>query len=62
MINKEWIKLYKENFLYDEIINKIEQDYKNYSYKRIKSELDNIIKYKIGQIKFDNIVDFQFSH
>jgi len=51
LINKEWIKLYKENFLYDEIINKIEQDYKNYSYKRIKSELDNIIKYKIGQIK-----------
>ena len=51
LINKEWIKLYKQNFLYDEIINKIQQEYKNYSYKRIKTELDNIIKYKIGQIK-----------
>ena len=51
LINKEWLKLYKENFLYDEIINKVNEELKTYSYKKIKAELDSKIKYKIGQIK-----------
>ena len=51
LINKEWLKLYKENFLYDKIISKIDEEFKEYSYRRIKTELNNIVKDKIGQIK-----------
>ena len=51
LISKEWLKSYKENFLYGQIISKIDEELKSHSYKRIKTELDSIIKDKIGQIK-----------
>ena len=51
LISKEWLKSYKENFLYGQIISKIDEELKSHTYKRIKTELDSIIKDKIGQIK-----------
>ena len=51
LISKDWLKLYKQQFLYDQIISKIDEELKTHSYKRIKTELDSIIKDKIGQIK-----------
>ena len=51
LISKEWLKSYKENFLYDQIINKLDEEIKSHSYKRIKTELNSIIKDKIGQVK-----------
>ena len=65
LINKQWLTNYKNEFLYDNIIRKINQETKDYSYKRIKTELNEIIKNKIGQIKLygnseipDNLKDF----
>ena len=53
LINKEWLKEYKDFFLYDFVEKKIEYEYKNknYSYNRIKHSLNNIVKKKFGQIK-----------
>ena len=51
LINKDWLKDYKEYFLYNDIINKFKKKLENYPYKRIKAELDDIIKNEIGQIK-----------
>jgi len=53
LINKEWLKEYKEFFLYDFVEKKIESEYKNknYSYNRIKHSLNNIVKKKLGQIR-----------
>ena len=51
LISKEWLKSYKENFLYGQIISKIDEELKSHTYKRIKTEVDSIIKDKIGQIK-----------
>ena len=51
LINKEWLNEYKEYFLYDNIIKKLGKEFNNYSYKRMKTELDAIIKDKIGQIR-----------
>ena len=50
LINKDWLKDYKEYFLYDFIIKKLDEKYQNYSYEKIKVELDNISKNEIGQI------------
>ena len=54
LINKDWLEDYKSYFLYNDIIQKLEKtdkDFKKkYSYKRIKAELDDIVKNKIGQI------------
>jgi len=54
LINKEWLKEYKEFFLYDYVIKKIEEDPElndsKYSYKNIKYNLDNIVNTKIRQI------------
>lgn len=53
LINKEWLKKYKESFLYDNVIGKLDKDLRNDSYKKIKTELDDIVKNKIGQIKLN---------
>ena len=65
LINKAWLHEYKSYFLYDTIIRKLEKYFKDYSYKRIKTEMDEIVKDKIGQIKLfgdsnipDNLKDF----
>ena len=54
LINKDWLKEYKEFFLYDLIIKKIEEDPElkdpKYSYKNVKYNLDNIVNKKIRQI------------
>ena len=54
LINKDWLKEYKEFFLYDFVIKKIEEDPElndpKYSYKNIKYNLDNIVNKKIPQI------------
>ena len=54
LINSDWLKEYKEYFLYDQIMKKLDEKYYNYSYKRIKCELDKIIKNEIGQIILNN--------
>ena len=59
MINKDWLKLYKENFLYEYIISKIEDEFKTFSYKKIIAELNDIIKDKIGQIKLYNTSEIE---
>ena len=53
LINNEWLKEYKEFFLFDFVEKKIESEYKNknYSYNRIKHNLNNIVKNNLGQIK-----------
>ena len=53
MINNEWLKEYKEFFLFDFVEKKIESEYKNknYSYNRIKHNLNNIVKQNLGQIR-----------
>ena len=61
LINKEWIEEYKQFFLYDEVIDKLENIIKdntnehniNYSYKKAKYNLNDII-YNIGQIRLYN--------
>ena len=53
LINKEWLKKYKESFLYDNVIGKLDKDLQKDSYKKIKTELDDIVKNKIGQIKLN---------
>ena len=50
LINKNWLKEYKEYFLYDLIIKKLDEKYENYSYEKIKFNLDNLSKNEIGQI------------
>ena len=54
LINKDWLKEYKEFFLYDFVIKKIEEDPElkdpKYSYKNIIYNLDNIVNKKIPQI------------
>ena len=50
LIDKDWLKEYQEFFLYEQIKTKLEVRYQNYSYKRIKCELDNISRNEIGQI------------
>ena len=50
LINKDWLKDYKEYFLYDFIIKKLDEKYQNYSYEKIRVDLDNISKNEIGQI------------
>ena len=54
LINKDWLKEYKEFFLYDFVIKKIEEDPElndpKYSYKNIKYNLENIVNKKIRQI------------
>ena len=49
LINNEWLKEYKEFFLYDFVEKKIEFEYKNknYSYNRIKHSLEDTEKKKI---------------
>ena len=54
LINKDWLKKYKDYFLFDQIKKKIELKYQNYSYKRIKCELDNISRNEIGRIMLYN--------
>ena len=53
LINKKWLKEYKEFFLYDFFEKKIESEYKNknYSYNRIKHNLNNIVKKNLKQIR-----------
>jgi len=53
LINKKWLKEYKEFFLYDFFAKKIESEYKNknYSYNRIKHNLNNIVKKNLKQIR-----------
>ena len=50
LINKNWLKKYKDYFLHDFIIKKLDEKYENYSYEKIKFDLDNISKNEIGQI------------
>ena len=59
LISRQWLKLYKENFLYDKIISKIDEEFKDYTYKRIKTELNSIVKDKIGQIKLYNCSEIE---
>ena len=51
LINKDWLDEYKEFFSYDNVIKKIKNNLKDYSYQKIKIELNDIVKRKIGQIK-----------
>jgi hypothetical protein len=52
LINSKWLKEYKEYFLYETIIKKLNKfKYKDYSYNRIKIEFNNISKQDIGQIQ-----------
>ena len=51
LINSSWLNEYKEFFSYDIIKKKLDKKYKDYSYNRIKTELNNISKKDIGQIK-----------
>ena len=53
LINKKWLKEYKEFFLYDFFEKKIESEYKNknYSYNRIKQSLNNIVKKYLNQMR-----------
>jgi len=51
LINSNWLNEYKEFFSYDVIKKKLDKKYKDYSYNRIKTELNNISKKDIGQIK-----------
>ena len=54
LINKDWLNEYKSYFLYDTIIRKLDKNFKDYSYKRIKTEINDIAKDKIRQIKLFN--------
>ena len=56
LINNEWLKEYKKFFLYDFVEKKIESEYKNknYSFKRIKHSLNNIVQKNLGQIRLYN--------
>ena len=56
LINKDWLNEYKEFFMYNIIKGKIEKTLKNknYSYSKIKMELNNIINEEIGQIRLYN--------
>ena len=64
LINSSWLNEYKEFFSYDMIKKKLDKKFKDYSYNRIKTELNDISKKAIGQIKLygestvsDNIRD-----
>jgi hypothetical protein len=50
LINSNWLKEYKDYFLYDTIAKKLKK-YNNYTYNRIKAELNYISKIEIGQIQ-----------
>ena len=52
LIKSKWLKEYKEHFLYDKISKIISDEFsnKNFTYKKIKYFLNDIIKSKIGQI------------
>ena len=56
LINNEWMNKYKEFFMYDFIKKKLDSEYKDldYSYKKIKNSLDNVVRDKIGQIRLYN--------
>jgi len=52
LINNKWLEDYKKYFLYDKITKIISDEFtnKNFTYKKIKYFLNDIIKSKIGQI------------
>ena len=52
LINSQWLNEYKEFFSYDIIIKKLRK-YEDYSYNRIKTELNYIAKQGIRQIKIN---------
>ena len=54
LINTNWLDDYKEFFSYESVIKKIKKNLKDYSYEKIKIELNDIVKRKIGQIKLYN--------
>ena len=55
LINNKWLSEYKEYFLYDKISKIISDEFsnKNFTYKKIKYFLNDIIKSKIGQISLN---------
>ena len=59
LISRQWLNSYRQNFLYDKIISKIDDEFKTYKYKRIKTELNSIVKDKIGQIKLFNCSEIE---
>ena len=56
LINNNWMKEYKEFFMYDFIKKRLDNEYKDSdnSYKKIKNSLDNVVRDKIGQIRLYN--------
>ena len=56
LINRDWLKQYKEFFLYEQIKKKLDKEFEgqNYSYKKVKNELNDIVYNKIGQIRLFN--------
>ena len=53
LINRDWLEEYKEFFLYDFIKKKLDNhiNNNNYTYKKIKNDLNDIVKNDIGQIR-----------